>query len=42
MAQETWDSNENYVDKQGTVHAMGDVNKDNFKIERGTNNSLRT
>ena len=42
MAQETRDSDENYADEQGTVHAMGDINKDDFKIERGTNDSLRT
>ena len=42
MAQETLDSNINNEDEQGTVHTMGDVNKEDFKIERGTNNSLHT
>ena len=42
MAQETLDSNVNNEDEQGTVHAMGDVNKEDFKIEQGTNDSLCT
>ena len=40
MAQETPDSVEYNKEGQGMVHAMGDVNKKDFKIEQGTNDSL--
>ena len=31
-----------YEDKEETIHAMGDVNREEFKIGRGSNDSLRT
>ena len=42
VAQETLVSNEEDSDEQETVYVMGDVNKEEFKINWGTNDSSRT